>query len=51
VVKFLNSQGICHRDLKPDNLRVEILKSDVDPIEANRQIRLKVIDFNVSVKV
>jgi serine/threonine protein kinase len=37
VVSYLHAVGICHRDLKPDNL---IVANDMS---------IKLIDFNVSV--
>jgi serine/threonine protein kinase len=37
VVSYLHAVGICHRDLKPDNL---IVADDMS---------IKLIDFNVSV--
>jgi serine/threonine protein kinase len=38
ILHYLGKKGICHRDLKPDNLRV----SDAD--------QLTLIDFNMAVE-
>jgi serine/threonine protein kinase len=36
-IKYLHEQGICHRDIKPDNI---IVNDDFS--------KVKIIDFNVS---
>jgi serine/threonine protein kinase len=45
AVSYLNSQGICHRDLNPDKIRVNVVE---DRINNTRKLFVKVIDFNVS---
>ena len=47
AINYLHENQICHRDLKPDN----ILITQESSFEASRSVKIKLIDFNVSVKL
>ena len=44
---YLNKYGILHRDLKPDNILVNILKKESDK-EVSEIIEIKLMDFGLS---
>jgi serine/threonine protein kinase len=48
AVNYLNFEGVCHRDIKPDNLRVDVT---TESSSGSRAFDLKVIDFNVASKM
>ena len=48
ILSYLHSEdvSVCHRDLNPNNVMI----SQRDPGDANSEVTVKLIDFNVSRK-
>ena len=48
-IKFLHLNGICHRDIKPDNLYLADNSTDPKIIDFNSAIKLREKEFTIGV--